>query len=191
MQGEARLVQPTVDIERVYTAEVFMKLVGSDPLWELIEGKITPVCAAAWNSGRFRHRLSTYLTAFVESRDIGYIWEAETSFRIGTAPDTVVLPDIAFARQGRLAEQHLDTYFAGSPDLAVEVRSPSDRLSDLTKKLTRYLNAGTRLTWLVDPQSVQVHVRRAGEDVGTIIRGDDVLSCPGRTSFRISGFHCG
>ena len=165
----------SVDPNRLYTADEFMELVGSDPSWELIEGKIEPVCAAAWGSGRVTNRMATYLTLFAETRSLGFVWVAETSFRLAQNPDTVVQPDVAFVRPERMDGQRPGKYFAGTPDLAVEVRSPSDRLAALTRKMTRYLETGAELTWLVDPRSQQVYVRHVGEDVATVLRGEDVL----------------
>ena len=170
------MVLRSVDPNRLYTADEFMELAGSDPSWELIEGKIEPVCAAAWDSARVTMRFSTYLAMYVETRQLGLVWVAEASFRLKENPDTVVQPDVAFVRPERMEGQRPGTFFAGTPDLAVEVRSPSDRLAALTRKMTRYLDTGAQLTWLVDPRSQQVYVRQAGEDVATVLRGDDVLT---------------
>lgn len=170
------MVLRSVDPDRLYTADEFMELVGSDPSWELIEGKIEPVCAAAWDSSRVTNRLASYLTFFVETRGLGFVFVEEASFRLKQNPDSVVQPDVAYVRPHRLDGQTPGTYFAGTPELAVEVRSPSDRMAALTRKMTRYLDTGAELTWLVDPQTRQVHVRRPGEDVATILRGGDVLS---------------
>jgi Uma2 family endonuclease len=170
------MVLRSVDPDRLYTADEFTELVGSDPSWELIEGKIEPVGAAAWDSSRVTNRLASYLTFFVETRGLGFVFVAEASFRLKQNPDSVVQPDVAYVRPHRLDGQTPGTYFAGTPELAVEVGSPSDRMAALTRKMTRYLVTGAELTWLVDPQTRQVHVRRPGEDVATILRGGDVLS---------------
>ena len=49
---------------------------------------------------------------------------------------------------------------ARSPDLAVEVLSPSDRAADVHAKVADYLAAGTRLVWLVDPENRRVTAYR-------------------------------
>ena len=45
-----------------------------------------------------------------------------------------------------------EPFLTGAPDLAVEVVSPDDSLAVLTRKAQRYLDAGSRLVWVVDPQ---------------------------------------
>ena len=52
-------------------------------------------------------------------------------------------------------------FFHGAPDLAVEVRSPSQfGIRRWTPRLNGYLAAGTRLVWIVDPDSRTVTVYR-------------------------------
>lgn len=44
------------------------------------------------------------------------------------------------------------------PDFAIELRSPSDRLSDLQAKMDEYVLNGIKLGWLIDPFDRTVHV---------------------------------
>ncbi|GHV92029.1 hypothetical protein AGMMS50268_25320 [Spirochaetia bacterium] len=48
----------------------------------------------------------------------------------------------------------------GAPDLIIEILSPSNTQHDLVYKFNKYLKAGVREYWTVDPdsQSVQVHI---------------------------------
>jgi Uma2 family endonuclease len=66
------------------------------------------------------------------------------------------------------------------PDLAVEVLSPSDRMADALAKVAMYLQAGTRLVWLVNPATRTVVVFRSEVDPETLgetdaLDGDNVL----------------
>jgi Uma2 family endonuclease len=40
-----------------------------------------------------------------------------------------------------------------APDLAVEILSPSNTMSEMQEKVIDYLDAGTRQVWVVDPGS--------------------------------------
>ena len=51
------------------------------------------------------------------------------------------------------------------PDFAIELRSPSDSLSDVQDKMTEYLENGVRLGFLLDPRQRRVYVYRPGQDV--------------------------
>jgi len=46
----------------------------------------------------------------------------------------------------------------GAPDFVVEVLSPSTRKKDMTKKLQKYMDAGVREYWIVDPRQKRVLV---------------------------------
>ena len=141
------MAQKRLEDNRVYTADEFMEIAGSSPDMELTDGRLTPVRAAAWNTSKLTARLISYLTVYAESRDLGSVWGIDGSFRIDRDPETVLMPDVAFLLPHRMEDVILDTFFEGSPDLAVEVRSPSDRMADLSKKMDRYLDAGTEMTW--------------------------------------------
>lgn len=44
----------------------------------------------------------------------------------------------------------------GAPDFIVEVLSPSTRRKDMTLKMTKYMNAGVREYWIIDPDKRKV-----------------------------------
>ncbi len=99
-------------------------------------------------------------------------------------PDTVRASDVSFIRAERVPRPRPRRAFALAPDVAVEVRSPSDTGGVLRRKLVDYLEAGTAAVWVVDPdaRTVEVHapgapVRRLGE--GDTLEGDAAL--PGFT----------
>ena len=48
------------------------------------------------------------------------------------------------------------------PAFVVEVRSRSDRLAALQRKMAEYIDNGALLAWLIDPFQRQVHVYRPG-----------------------------
>jgi Uma2 family endonuclease len=47
------------------------------------------------------------------------------------------------------------------PDFVIEVRSASDRLKPLQKKMLEYLEQGAQLGWLIDPDNRTVEIYRA------------------------------
>ena len=51
------------------------------------------------------------------------------------------------------------------PDFVVELRSETDRLPTLQKKMAEYIANGARLGWLIDPLGRQVFVYRPGAPV--------------------------
>lgn len=60
------------------------------------------------------------------------------------------------------------------PTLPVEVLSPDDRPGEVLEKVADYLNAGTHLVWIIDPDRRQARIHRANGTV-TVIGESDVL----------------
>lgn len=61
---------------------------------------------------------------------------------------TMVQPDVAILCQNDKAKKW-GVY--GAPDFVLEVISPSTRKKDYTKKLSKYMGAGVREYWILDP----------------------------------------
>ncbi len=66
------------------------------------------------------------------------------------------------------------------PDFVVELKSPSDRMSQLRKKMQEYMEVGVRLGWLIDPDAKLVEVYRPGAKVEVLknpkfVKGDPEL----------------
>ena len=66
------------------------------------------------------------------------------------------------------------------PDFVGELRSPTDRLSDLHDKMREYIANGVRLGWFIDPIDKRVYVYRPGQpsetaDDPVTLSGDPVL----------------
>ena len=50
------------------------------------------------------------------------------------------------------------THIHGTPDLVVEVLSPSTRARDLQEKADRYLKCGVREYWILDPDEPEMRL---------------------------------
>lgn len=102
-------------------------------------------------------------------------------------PDgTTKSPDAAWISPERLAASPAneeDDFVKVVPDFVAEVRSRSDRLAKLQKKMTEtWMANGVRLAWLIDPYVEQVLIYRQGQSVETLngfmgkkLSGEDVL----------------
>lgn len=121
------------------------------------------------------------LRTFVRQHKLGRVSGGETGIYIRRNPDTVRGADVVFISNERLARRGSSGFIDVAPDLVVEVMSPDDRWSDVTKKLEEYFSIGVRLVWVVDPESESVYAYRSLTDVrhfakNDTLPGDDVLS---------------
>ena len=166
--------------ERLVTAEEFARIPNDDYHYELVEGRVVRVSPPGSRHAVLIARMTALLSQYTDANDLGAVM-AVGGFKIAANPDTVREPDIAFVRRDRIPETGVpDGYWPGPPDLAVEVRSPGDRPSEIRAKVADYLARGVRLVWVVDPkaQTVTAHsqesmVRRYGAADDLI--GGDVL----------------
>ena len=136
---------------------------------ELVRGELIVREPAGFRHGDVAARLLIAVGTFVESRSLGRVLTAETGFRLRTNPDTVRAPDVAFVRRDRLPEPPPRGYAAIAPDLVIEVLSPDDRPGEVLSKVGDWLEAGTTLVWVVDPDGRTARVYRAdgGQDLLT------------------------
>ena len=79
---------------------------------------------------------------------LGKLYLAETGFLLAARSRHGAAPDIAFIRNDHvLREKPKEAYWPGAPDLAVEVVSPGDTVSEVDAKV-KWLDAGAMMVGL-------------------------------------------
>jgi Uma2 family endonuclease len=127
---------------------------------ELVRGRVVDVTPAGAGHGRIGSWLNARIRQFVEERDLGVVYGADTGFRLERDPDTVRAPDVAFVAADRLPEIDERKYVPFAPDLAVEVVSPSDTFREVEEKARMWLSSGTQLVWVAEPETERMFVYR-------------------------------
>lgn len=118
----------------------------------LIEGELYQMAPAGGRQGRLGVRFTVALHLFVEAHHSGVVYSADTSFVLQREPDTLLAPDVTFIRHDRVPVGDDEIGFPEVvPDLVVEILSPSNTSTMMTKKVNAYLAAGVSLIWVVDP----------------------------------------
>lgn len=135
------------------------------------DGKVT---GASFAHGVVVIRIARLLADAVEPRRLGVIGGAESAFLLRRDPDLVRCADVAFVSAARLTSGIQPGAARMAPDLAVEVRSPSDRNAKVAQKIKHYLQHGTRVVWDVDPEARTVVVHRP-DALPAHLGGDDLL----------------
>jgi len=158
---------------KLMTAEELLALPRGTFRYELVEGELRQMSPTGYKHGAVTARLTGALIHYVEENDLGEICAAETGFLLKTNPDTVRAPDIAFIRKERVEEvSNTKSYGHGAPDLAVEVVSPGDMVSEVEEKVQEWLEAGTSLVWVVSPKLRTVTVYRSLTEIKTFTEKD-------------------
>jgi Uma2 family endonuclease len=155
------------------TADEVLAMPDDGYRYELIEGGLRRRSPAGDEHGRVGMELAIPLGSHVKQNNLGRLYLAETGFLIKVNPDTVRAPDIAFVRIERIAhEPGVKGYRVGAPDLAVEVVSPGDTVSEVEGKVAEWLAGGARMVWVVSPKLHTVTVYRSLTNIVTLTEND-------------------
>ena len=130
-----------------------------------------------WRSGEVFLSLGTW----AKQDGTGLSFDSSTGF---TLPNGAIRsPDASWIQRERwtaLSKAQREKFAPICPDFVIEVRSLTDRLSDLLEKMQEYLDNGARLGWLIDPIDKRAYVYRPGQPVEILespqsLSGDPVL----------------
>ncbi|HFD39238.1 MAG TPA: Uma2 family endonuclease, partial [Anaerolineae bacterium] len=170
-----RVSRPSAPPVRLWTAEELLALPDDGHRYELVRGRLITMTPASARHGKLAARLVGALLPFVEAHDLGEVYTAEPGFTLESDPDTVRAPDVAFVRRERIPpEGEPEGFWAIAPDLVIEIVSPSESAHTVQAKVADYLRAGTRLLWVVYPDSRTVMEFRA-PDQARLLTAEDHL----------------
>ena len=113
---------------------------------------------------------------WAEADGTGVTFDSSTGF---TLPNGAIRsPDVSWIKRERweaLPKEQRAGFAPICPDFVAELRSPTDRLSDLREKMQEYIDNGAQLGWLIDPSDKRVYVYRPGQSI-------DILDDPATLS---------
>lgn len=173
--------------QKYISAEEYIILAQSaeyaDKTIELVEGVIVEMSKPGGKHGVITMRFGGRILYFVEDHKLGWVTAAETGYILERNPggkDTVRGLDIAFVALHRAPDGLPEGAVPFAPDLAVEVISPGNSASEINRKIRELLKAGTRLIWIVHPdtQTIDVHTTSGAHtlEIGDTLDGGDVLA---------------
>ena len=139
--------------------------------YEYIDGELVPMAPASRVHGKIGANVVGHLYWHVRENRLGEVYTVETTFQVG---ERVLKPDVAFVSTDRLTGDE-DKGLPIPPDLAIEVISPTDVQYRVIRKALAYLEAGTRLVWVLEPVTKTVTVYRSEKDI-EILTHDDTLT---------------
>ncbi|NER53123.1 MAG: Uma2 family endonuclease, partial [Symploca sp. SIO1A3] len=114
------------------------------------------------------------LRNWVKPRKLGRVTGAGAGFKLPNSD--VRAPDVSFVLAERM-RRTTRSFAELAPDIMMEVKSPSDSLSALRKKIQGFLSQGTKVGILINPEKHRVEVYRRGDEV--VVLGDgDVVTAP-------------
>lgn len=130
--------------------------------YELEDGRLIIMSPPGDIHGAAQSKVGFHLIQWGELKGHGKA-RTETSIVISRDPDTVFVPDALFvASRSFPIRLSPEGYLETMPDIVVEVKSKNDSLRGLYHKGEKYLAAGIRVVWILDPQAKTIAVLAAG-----------------------------
>ncbi len=145
-------------------------------------GNIIVMSPTGMSTGNYNIEFGYEIIYWNRQTKLGYLFDSSSGY---TLPNGAVRsPDLSWITKDRwesLPKSEQKIFAHTYPDFAVEIRSETDRLSDLKVKMEEYRDNGCRLGWLIDRKGKAVHIYRIdgsteikkGEPVTLL--GEDVL----------------
>jgi Uma2 family endonuclease len=116
-------------------------------------------------SGSHSLEIARQLANWSIASKTGIAFDSSAGF---TLPDRSVLsPDaswVSLEKWNALSEEDKDRFAPMCPEFVIEVRSKSDSLEDLQKKMQVWIKNGAQLAWLIDPREKTSYIHRPGKE---------------------------
>lgn len=147
-------------------------------------GKVTIMAPVHFDSGFFEGEVFGELRDFVKKSGIGgRALSPSTGFKL---PDGATKsPDASWISAEKLANlpaEERKKFAAVVPDFVIEIRSDSDKLKKLKRKMEQtWIGNGVRLAWLIDPVKQKAYIYRQDGTVDVVpnfegkLNGEEVL----------------
>ena len=145
------------------------------------QGELLIMPPAYSDTGDQNSEINLQLRLWAKRDGSGVTFDSSAGF---TLPNTAVRsPDASWierTRWERLTPEERHSFAPICPDFVIELRSATDRLSDVQAKMQEYLDNGAQLGWLIDPRPRHLYVYRPDAEVERLdnpetVSGDPVL----------------
>lgn len=146
--------------QKVITLEEFLQLPETEPASEYIHGQIIQKPMPQGEHSAIQTELSAAINAVLRSLRIA---RAFSELRC-TFGGRSIVPDVAVFTWNRIPRKEngsVANVFQVAPDWTIEILSPDQSVTKVTKNILHCLENETQMGWLIDPeeQSVFVYIR--------------------------------
>lgn len=175
--SKAKETSKARDRGEVWTYQEYLELPEDGKRYEILKGRLEMTPAPSTKHQDVSRNLEIILWDYVRKHDLGKIYDAPVDVIFDQV--NVVQPDLIYISKER-QELIKDAGIFGSPDLIIEIQSPSTLHVDAKRKKEIYERFGVREYWIVDPseKKAEVFILKGG---GYILEGiyteNDTIKC--------------
>ena len=133
------------------------------------EGELIVMAPTHFAIGNRNAQINHRLFSWAEKDSRGIVGESSTGFVLPNGARRS--PDASWTLLSRitiLEPIDRDGFLHLCPDFVIELRSDTDRLSTLRKKMSEYIANGAQLGWLIDPKTSSVEIYRPGQETEVV-----------------------
>ena len=174
LEKHASVKEAQVDYSRKYTYSDYLKW-DDDVRYELIDGVPYAMSAPTWQHQEILGHLFVQFYNFVKGKQCKvFVAPFDVRLNADTLDNTVVQPDIVVICDDSIM---MKTGCVGGPDMAIEISSPSTSRMDKFMKFSKFLQAGVREYWIVDPdtKTMAVHILKDGDYITRVYNEEDTV----------------
>jgi Uma2 family endonuclease len=163
--------------EKTLTLEEFLKLPETKPASEYIDSEVIQKPMPQGQHSMIQGALVSYLNAAMQRQKTAIAFpELRCTFGgRSTVPDVSVF---TWERIPRTETGQVANVFAIAPDWTIEVLSPEQSTTRVTRNILHCLQHGTQIGWLIDPVESLVLVYTAEQRVEAFEEPETVLPVP-------------
>jgi Uma2 family endonuclease len=146
--------------ETLLTAEEYARLPDDGRPTELVRGRVFVVNVPTPRHGQICAKVARLVGNNADEQNLGQVTSNDSGVVTERNPDTVRGADVAFYSFARVPRGPFPRgYLPSPPELVFEVRSPTDRWSEILAKVTEYLGAGVTAVCVLDevPRTLTVY----------------------------------
>jgi len=146
---------------KVWTYDDYYKL-DDEKRYEVIEGELIEMSAPRIIHQRISMNLSVELVLYLRKHKIGEVFASPCDVVLSAV--NTFQPDLLFISQENLKIIQ-EKNISGTPDLVIEILSPSNKDHDRIKKFNLYERFRVKECWIIDSdeKTIKVYVLEAGK----------------------------
>lgn len=160
-----------------FTLAEFLKLQETKPANEYIDGQIIQKPMPQGKHSAIQGEFVPAINRVVKSKRIARAFP-ELRCTFGSRS---IVPDIVVFTWNRIPRDQdgaVSNTFPIAPDWTIEILSPDQSQTKVTKNILHCLKYGTQMGWLIDPDEQTVFVFRPKQETEVFDEPDDVLPMP-------------
>jgi len=162
---------------RPITLKTFLAMPETKPASEYIDGQIIQKPMPQGKHSRLQSDFTSLINSVVRAKKVACAFpELRCTFGgNSTVPDIAVFTweRIPVDKNGEIAN-----VFPNLPDWTIEILSPGQRQTRVTKNILRCLKYGTQMGWLIDPDDKAVFIYRTKQEIVLLDEPEEILLMP-------------